>query len=336
MKSKIVYGPILSRRLGRSLGIDVIKTSASKKNCNYDCVYCQLGHVDRKISGPEAIEGAVSPEELVEALKNFHKDIEDLDYITFSGTCEPTLNLSLGEMSRQLRTVSKLPICVISNSSLTGRPEVRENLAEADLVVATFVSGNEKTFRKIHRPAAGVRLADVIEGLRELASLKRESGKGPKLALEIMLLDCSDEKKGPLNSTDEEVEALIEAVKIINPDEIEILTVSRPPAETWIVPVPEERLREIADRFAARFGEEKVTLVLKGLRRNRAGVKHKDPEADVYALLLRRPCTSEQVARGLDLDPEALEPILEKLLLDRKIVEISPDGRNDEKFFRAN
>lgn len=298
MKSKIVYGPILSRRLGRSLGIDVIKTSESKKNCNYDCVYCQLGHVSGKIFGPEALEGAVSPEELLEALQNFHKDIEDLDYITFSGTCEPTLNLSLGEMIRQLRTVSSLPVCALTNSSLIGRPEVRANLAEADLVVATFVSGNEKTFRKIHRPVAGTKLRDVIEGLRELARMEKKTGKGPRLALEIMLLESSCEEKGPLNSTDEEVRALIEAVKIIKPAEIEILTVSRPPAEAWVVPVSEERLREIADRFAAEFGEEKVRLVLKGLRRERAGVRHKDPEADVYALLLRRPCTSEQGGTG--------------------------------------
>ncbi|MCQ1537335.1 radical SAM protein [Methanosarcina sp. KYL-1] len=326
MNSRIVYGPILSRRLGRSLGVDVIKNIGSKKNCNYDCIYCQLGHVENKIPGPGDARGAVTPKEVAESLQTFHKGVEDLAYITFSGTCEPTLNLSLGEIIREIRKVSEIPICIITNSSLAGRPDVRANLAESDLVVATLVSGNEETWRKIHRPAPGIKLDEVVEGLRELA--RKEPG--PKLALEIMLLESADES--PLNSTEEEIEGLIEAVKYIAPQEIEILTVSRPPAEAYIVPVAEERLREIAERFVSEFGKEKVRLVLKGKKKARSKVSHQDPEEEVYALLLRRPCTFEQTVKAQDVGPETLRPILEKLIEEGKIEEIDS---GDEKYYRA-
>jgi wyosine [tRNA(Phe)-imidazoG37] synthetase (radical SAM superfamily) len=325
MKSRIVYGPILSRRLGRSLGIDVIKNTGSKKNCNYDCIYCQLGHVELKLGSPEDVKEAVTPKEVSESFEKFYKDVEGLDYITFSGTCEPSLNLSLGEMIQSIREISGVPVCVITNSSLMGREDVRKNLSQADLVVATLVSGIEKTWRKIHRPAPGINFQEIIEGLRELA----KAGDGKKLALEVMFLES--ETGEPLNSTDEEVDCLIKTIRYICPDEIEVLTISRPPAEKWVNPVSEERLREIADRFISEFGAEKVRLVLKG-KKKKAKVLHRDLEEEVYALLLRRPCTFEQTWQGLNTDPESLRPALEKLLDEGKIEEI---GSKNREYYRA-
>ncbi|AGF96874.1 MULTISPECIES: radical SAM protein [Methanosarcina] len=325
MKSRIVYGPILSRRLGRSLGIDVIKNTVSKKNCNYDCIYCQLGHVELKLGSPEDVKEAVTPKEVSESFEKFYKDVEGLDYITFSGTCEPSLNLSLGEMIQSIREISGVPVCVITNSSLMGREDVRKNLSQADLVVATLVSGIEKTWRKIHRPAPCINFQEIIEGLRELA----KAGDEKKLALEVMFLES--ETGEPLNSTDEEVESLIKTIRYICPDEIEVLTISRPPAEKWVNPVSEERLRKIADRFISEFGAEKVRLVLKG-KKKKAKVLHRDLEEEVYALLLRRPCTFEQTWQGLNTDPESLRPALEKLLDEGKIEEI---GSKNREYYRA-
>lgn len=315
MNSRIVYGPLLSRRLGRSLGVDAIKNTGSKKNCNYDCIYCQLGHVESKLKSPEDVKEAVTPEEVSESFQKFNKDIENLDYVTFSGTCEPSLNLSLGEMIQGVKKISRVPVCVITNSSLVGREDVRNNLAQADLVVATLVSGNENTWRRIHRPVPGIALQEIIEGLRELA----KAGAGKRLALEVMFLESETGK--PLNSTDEEVEKLVQTIRYICPDEIEVLTVSRPPAEKWVKPVSEERLREIAKRFVSEFGDEKVRLVLKG-KNKRGKVLHRDPEEEVYALLLRRPCTFEQTCQGLSMGPGLLSPVLEKLLGEGKIEKI--------------
>lgn len=329
MKPRIIYGPLLSRRLGRSLGIDVIKRTHSKKNCNFDCVYCQLGHVDQKLTGPEDVTGAVTPEAVVEGLRNYHRNVEDLDYITFSGTCEPTLNLALGDMIRGIKGISDVPVCVITNSSLMGRKDVRDNLAEADLVVATLVSGNEETFRTINRPAGGIKLAGIIEGLRELASMD-----GPRLAIEVMFLGSSDSDNTDYftNTTDEEIDRLVEVLGYIDPDEIEVLTISRPPAEDFVTPTSERRLKEIARLFDDEFGQDRVRLVLKGLRRKRSRVKHGDPIDEVYDLILRRPCTFEQVVASLDIDPQDLHPIVDMLLAQKRITQVDSDDRS---YYRA-
>lgn len=315
MGSRIIYGPILSRRLGRSLGIDVIKKGNFRKNCNFDCVYCQLGHVDWKISDPSEVADPVTTEEVIDGLTNYHKKVDDLDYITFSGTCEPTLNLQLGDMIEQIRKISDVPICVITNSSLVNREDVRDNLSKADLVVATLASGNEDTFRAINRPAEGIELQNIIEGLRKLQKMK-----GSKVAIEVMLLDSNNEY--PTNSSDEEVGKLAEVLKYIDPDEIEVLTTSRPPAEDFIVPLPEIRLKEIAQKFDEELGRERVRLVLKGLKRKRSNIKHENLVDEVYDLILRRPCTFEQVVRSLDIDKEELAPIIEALLEEQKITDI--------------
>lgn len=325
MRSRIVYGPILSRRLGRSLGIDIIKNTGSKKNCNYDCIYCQLGHVELKIRSPEDVREAVTPEEVSESLQKVISNVEGLDYITFSGTCEPTLNLSLGEIIRNIRKISGIPICVITNSSLLGREDVQNNLVEADLVVATLVSGNEETWRKIHRPAPGIDLKEIIEGLRKLA----KAGIGKRLALEVMLLE--NEAGKPLNFTDEEIEELVKTIRYICPEEIEILTISRPPSEKWVKPVPEEKLKETAKRLISEFGDRKVKLVLKEKNR-KVKVLRTNMDEEVYALLLRRPCTFKQTCQSLNINPKNLSSVLEKLLGESKIEVISSEV---EKYYRA-
>ncbi len=315
MTKRIIYGPILSRRLGRSLGIDVIKTPDTKKNCNFDCVYCQLGHVSKKITGNAKLKGAVSTEEVVEGIRSYRRNIDNLDYITFSGTCEPTLNPLLGEMIKGIRKISTHPVCVITNSSLVGSEEVRESLAEADLVVATLVSGYEESFRAINRPAEDIRLENIINGLKELKRME----KLQKLGIEIMLVDATIDF--PVNHTEKEIERLKEVLIAIDPDEIEILTVSRPPAEDYIVPVPEERLRQVALEFEKEFGKERVKLVLKGVKRSRSVMKHGNIEEEVYDLILRRPCTFKQISASLGIDKKELKPIIIDLISSKKIKE---------------
>jgi wyosine [tRNA(Phe)-imidazoG37] synthetase (radical SAM superfamily) len=321
MTKRIIYGPILSRRLGRSLGIDVIKTSDTKKNCNFDCVYCQLGHVPKKITGTADVKGTVAPEEVVEGLRSYHKNIEDLDYITFSGTCEPTLNPALGEMIRGIKEISPHPVCVITNSSLVDKETVRENLSEADLVVATLVSGYQETFMAINRPAEGIELQNIINGLKEI----RRMDKRPILGIEVMLVDANIDF--PVNHTEREIERLKEILIEIDPDEIEILTVSRPPAEDYIVPVPEDRLKQIAAEFEKIFGKERVKLVLKGIKKSRSKMKHGNIEEEVYDLVMRRPCTFRQISASLGINDKELKPIVDRMLSSKKITETAGETK---------
>ncbi|WMW22476.1 radical SAM protein [Methanolobus mangrovi] len=327
MKTRIIYGPILSRRLGRSLGIDVIKNSETKKNCNFDCVYCQLGHVDYKIADPKDVKGAVSAKEVIEGIRSYHRNIDDLDYITFSGTCEPTLNSDLGKMIKGVKDVSKHPVCVITNSSLVDKEDVRTNIAGADMVVATLVSGYEETFKAINRPAEGIELENIITGLQAIMNME----KRPKLGIEVMLVDSTIDF--PINCTDKEIGRLIEVLMEINPDEIEILTVSRPPAENYIISVSEKRLKEIASRFDEVFGKERVKLVLKGLKRKRSRMKHENTEEEVYDLILRRPCTFKQISASLGIDEQTLKPIIDKLISAKSIIE-SEDA--NDKYYKAS
>jgi wyosine [tRNA(Phe)-imidazoG37] synthetase (radical SAM superfamily) len=221
--------------------------------------------------------------------------------------------------------ISDVPICVITNSSFMGRKDVRENLANADMVVATLVSGNENTFKAINRPAEGIELHTIINGLREF----RRTG-GPKLAIEVMLLDSNTVY--PTNSSDREVEKLIEVLRFINPDEIEVLTINRPPAEDFIAPVSESRLKEIAQKFDERLGRKRVRLILKGIKRTRSNIKHENLIEEVNDLILRRPCTFNQIVQSLDIDKDDLSPIIEKLIDSGKIIKNS-SGSNS--YYRA-
>ncbi|MBP1908752.1 radical SAM protein [Methanolobus bombayensis] len=327
MTKRIIYGPILSRRLGRSLGIDIIKTPDTKKNCNFDCVYCQLGHVPKKITGNTDVKGLVASEEVIESLRSYHKNIEDLDYVTFSGTCEPTLNPALGEMIRGIKEINPHPICVITNSSLVDKETVRENLSETDLVVATLVSGYEETFRAINRPAKGIELENIINGLKEI----RKMDKRPILGIEVMLVNANMDF--PVNHTEKEIDRLKEVLLEIDPDEIEILTVSRPPAEDYIVPVPENRLKQIAMEFENVFGKERVKLVLKGVKKSRSKMKHGNIEEEVYDLIMRRPCTFKQISASLGINDKELKPIIDRMLSSQSIKE---NAVEEKKYYKIN
>ncbi len=320
MKQRIIYGPVPSRRLGRSLGIDII---GPEKTCNFDCVYCQLGCTDKKVSSPKDICG-VSTEEVLEGLKDRLKNVKQLDYITFSGTGEPTLNLALGEMIREVKKISNIPVCVITNSSLVSRKDVRDNLAQADLVIATLEAGDDKTFRAINRPAPGIRLDDIIRGLKILGSM------GPKL--EIVVLFVDSKKDYPTNINEQAVDELIGALKVIDPDVVEVFTVSRPPAESFIIPVSRQRLTRIAQKFDDALGREKVRLVFKGLRRKGTGIKHGNMGNEVYDLLIRRPCTADQISFALEIETTILMGIISDLLEKKEIVEITAEN---EKYYRA-
>ncbi|HJH30761.1 MAG TPA: radical SAM protein [Methanosarcinaceae archaeon] len=319
-KQRIIYGPVPSRRLGRSLGIDII---GPEKTCNFDCVYCQLGHTDKKVSGPQDVCG-VSTEEVLVELKNHLKKVKHLDYITFSGTGEPTLNLALGDMIRNVKKITNVPVCVITNSSLIDRMDVRDNLAQADLVVATLEAGDEKTFMAINRPASGIRLDDIIKGLKALGVM------GPRLEIEILFVDSKMDN--PTNASEQAVNELIGAVKIIDPDMVEVFTVSRPPAENFIIPVSRQRLIQIAQKFDEALGRENVRLVFKGLRRKNAGIKHGNKRNEVYDLLVRRPCTADQISFTLEIENKDLVDIIDDLLGKKEIVEITAE---DGKYYRA-
>jgi wyosine [tRNA(Phe)-imidazoG37] synthetase (radical SAM superfamily) len=222
---KYVFGPVPSRRLGQSLGIDTIPL----KTCNWNCVYCQLGRTvpltnERREYFP--VEDILLEAE--QALKS-HKSGE-IDWVTFVGSGEPTLHSRTGELIRRVKELTPLPVAVITNGSLLYLPEVREELSVADAILPTLDAGNARLYRKINRPHPDITFERLVDGL--IAFRKEYRGK---LWVEVMLVSG-------LNDTEESLREIAAVLEQIHPDEVHINLPTRPPVETWVQPPDEEGL----------------------------------------------------------------------------------------------
>lgn len=223
---EIVYGPVSSWRLGRSLGIDLICQKKGKV-CSLDCIYCSLGKTAEKTIERKIF---VSTKQVKKDLREVVKKV-DADVVTFSGTGEPTLAQNLGEAIELAREISGLPIAVLTNSSLKTREDVRRDLAKADIVVGELDAPNEELFKRINQPHEEILFEDVIEGLKKF----REEFKG-KFLLEVMFVpDNKDFSK-----------EIAELARAIKPDEVQINTPLRP---SPVRPLTPEELGEVKKAF---------------------------------------------------------------------------------------
>lgn len=222
---KYVFGPVPSRRLGQSLGIDTIPL----KTCNWNCVYCQLGRtmpvicVRREYFPREEIVA-----ELSQSLAT-HRPGE-IDWVTFVGSGEPTLHSSTGWLIRQVKGLTDLPVALITNGSLLYRPDVRQELMAADAVLPTMDAGTPALFRRLNRPHPESAFERQVEGLVSFSAEYRG-----KLWPEVMLV------RG-LNDTEEALRDIAAIFRRVNPQEIHLSLPTRPPAETWVEPPDEEGL----------------------------------------------------------------------------------------------
>jgi len=222
--SSIIYGPVPSWRLGRSLGIDLL--SASGKVCSFDCLYCQLG---KTISLTTERREFVSIAKLGEELKEVRDVVAD--YVTFSGGGEPTLASNLGQAIELAKSSLRLPIAVLTNSSLMPRDDVRRELAKADVVVATVDAHNQELFKQINRPVTALLLSDILEGIK----LFRREFKG-KLWLEVMFIELNKNFAGEI----------AQVVRSLSPDQVQLNTPLRPCA---VKPLTPAEMRFIKGEF---------------------------------------------------------------------------------------
>ena len=220
-----VYGPIPSRRLGRSLGVDPIPL----KTCNWNCIYCQLGR-----SAPmtnvrcEYTPRAAILAEIQETLARHAPG--EIDHISFVGSGEPTLHSGLGWLMRQVKEITAIPVAVITNGALLSRADVRAELLAADIVMPTVSAGAPELYQQIHRPHPDITFEHLIEGLERF----RSSYAG-QLWVEVMLMRA-------VNDSAEALHALASVLRRIRPDQVHILLPDRPPAEPWVQPADEEGL----------------------------------------------------------------------------------------------
>jgi len=274
---KHVFGPVPSRRLGQSLGIDPIPF----KTCNWNCVYCQLGrttpltNIRRNYFPPEKIV-----DEVRAALES--RQPGEIDWVTFVGSGEPTLHAGLGWMVLQVKGLTSIPVAVITNGSLLYRPEVRQELLAADAVLPTLDAGNEELYRAINRPWPSLTFESLVKGL--IAFRAAYTGK---LWLEVMLVHG-------LNDTEPALAKLAALVQQINPDEVHINLPDRPPAEPWVKPPDEECLLRAS---ALLGGMARVVYPAEGVFDLSGYAEVVDA---IVGIITRHPMLQEDLLRSLD------------------------------------
>jgi wyosine [tRNA(Phe)-imidazoG37] synthetase (radical SAM superfamily) len=277
--AKHVYGPVPSRRLGLSLGVDIVPL----KTCSLNCIYCQLGRtpaltVDRRAYTPvEAVTADVAT-----ALR----ERPTPDFITISGSGEPTLHSRLGELIDRIRTVTHLPVAIITNGSLLWLAEVRADCAKADVVLPSLDAGDPETFARVNRPHPEVTFTRVVSGLK---AFRREYDG--QIWLEVFLV------RG-VNDTEEAVRAIARVVADVKPDRVQLNTAVRPTAEAGLEPVSAERLTELAGLF------EPPGEVIADYHRPHVAARESGRVEEILEMLTRRPATVEDLASGLGLRRE--------------------------------
>jgi wyosine [tRNA(Phe)-imidazoG37] synthetase (radical SAM superfamily) len=226
---KYIFGPVPSRRLGVSLGVDLVMS----KTCNFNCIYCECGSTTKFYSTRDSY---IDIDRLIEEVKDILQNLTP-DYITFSGSGEPTLNKDLGIIIRRVREIYSGKIAVITNSSLLDNLDVREALEEADLIIPSLDAISEDVFEKINRPVKGLSSKNILDGMTKFLSTTKK-----EVYLEIFIVEG-------MNDGDEELEKFVKYLKDKKISAIQLNTLARPGAIKDIRPASMKRLSEIRDFF---------------------------------------------------------------------------------------
>lgn len=291
-KRECIFGPVPSRRLGRSLGVDLVPF----KTCTYDCIYCQLGRTTNKtLQRKEWLPF----DEIISQLKE--KLHLKPDYITLSGSGEPTLFLRCGELINKIKEITNIPVAVLTNGSLLWLPEVRKSLLEADVVIPSLDAGSDRLFQYVNRPHQDISFDKMLDGLVKF----RNEYEG-KYWLEVFLL-------AGVTTTKMEINRLKTCISSIQPNKVQVNTVTRPPAESFAEPVPKELLESLAAQL---FEHSEVIADYRGVHEKQEFTSQRD---DVLTLLKRRPCTVEDIASGLGLHRNEVLKYIEELSVQGKI-----------------
>jgi len=289
-QKKYLYGPVPSRRLGLSCGIDIVPL----KICTMDCIYCQLGKtaqttIERKDYIPIEPVLAELKEALAEGL--------EADYITIAGSGEPTLNSRLGELIDGIKKLTNIPIAILTNGTLLSRAEVRADCSKADVVMPSLDAGDEQTFQRINRPYHVISVEKLISGL--CAFRKEFSGQ---IWLEVFFVEG-------INTGTEQIARIKEAIKLINPDRVHLNTAVRPTADPNIARLSAEKLQEIANRLGPKCE------VVADFSPARSGILNKSKSEDLLephsvinrkaeallSMLKRRPCSLNDICSSLGI-----------------------------------
>lgn len=304
LKTKRVFGPVLSKRLGNSLGIDVIP----HKTCSYNCIYCQLGSEENTITD---LTNYYSVDEIIYELKEALLNNKNIDYITFTGSGEPTLYKDLKKLIYEIKQITDIPVCIITNGSLLYKQEMRSNLLLADLIIPSLDAGNEETFKLIDNPNKEIDFYKMVEGLIEF----KKVFKG-EYWLEIFLLK-------DINDNEDELDDIIKIVKKIKPDRIQLITATRRVANEKAKALTDEELKKTKKYFNSKCD---IEIDIPNISENHKGNTRILTEEDIVNFLIRQPDTAYIIAKSFNENERKVKELLDLLIKKNKVREEIVNG----------
>jgi len=294
MADNLIYGPVPSRRLGFSLGVDLVPY----KVCSYNCIYCQIGPT------PETTierKPYISSEQILSQLFDRLKEGIKPDYITLGGSGEPTLNSEISDIIKGIKSYTDLPVTVLTNGSLLMNEAVRNDLCGADVVLPSFDACDEQSFLKINRPHSSFVFEEMANGLIEFRKIY--SGE---IWLEIFIVKN-------INDTESMMKKFKHWTDQFAPDKIHLNTAVRPTAEIDVHKVSEDKL----ENFCKILGEK--AEVIAPFKKEAKNKKMIDTGKKILSMLGRRPCTLADISAGLGLHQHEILKYVEPMITNKQI-----------------
>ncbi len=293
-QTKHLFGPVPSRRLGLSLGVDIVPL----KTCTQNCMYCQLGVHCRQTLNRKPY---VNIDLVVSELKNALNEGLKADYITLSGSGEPTLNSQLAALIDQIKQFTDIPVAILTNGTLFSDPAVRADCAKADVVLPSLDAGDDETFQKINAPHEDIDFPAFVDGLCRF----RTEFTG-QIWLEVFFIEG-------LNTQDSQIRKIKQIIQQTKPDKVHLNTSVRPPVDPAAQTVSQDRLTEIATELGP------IAEVIANFAKTASTDRSTVSRTDVLELLKRRPCCLEDICSGLSAASREISSLLAELEKDNKI-----------------
>ena len=302
-KKKYLYGPVPSRRLGLSLGVDIVPF----KVCTLDCIYCQIGRTTEKTTKRAEY---ISPEAVLAELKERLAQGLQADFITISGSGEPTLNLRLAELIDGIKKITDIPVALITNGTLLYRQDVRSDCAKANVVLPSLDAGDKQVFDEINCPHKDIIIENLVSGL----SVFRSEFTGP-IWLEVFLIEG-------LNTAARQIAGIENAIKRIRPDKIQLNTAVRPTAHAGVKRVDDEKMEAIAAQMGKKcevvadfsparcsehiseYTQDVVGPAAQGHKSTLCNMSHSETAGrmeTLLSMLKRRPCSLNDICSSLGI-----------------------------------
>jgi wyosine [tRNA(Phe)-imidazoG37] synthetase (radical SAM superfamily) len=297
MQYHYLFGPVPSRRLGISLGVDLVPM----KTCTLNCIYCECGSTSHlTLERKEYVSFEAVKKELTHYLAHHARP----DYITFSGSGEPTLNSKIGDVIHFLKDrVPVVPVAVLTNSTLFSQKQVRSDIKNAVVVIPSLDAVTEKIFNKINRPSPHLHVDTIIDGL--IRFRKEYSGK---IWLEVFIISG-------MNDTIVELNALKLVIGKIKPDQVHLNTLDRPGSVSTLRTATREELERVLNVFQM----ENAAIVADPPEQKALFAYRKDTAAAILGTIARRPCTSKDLSEILGLQVKEVDTYLKSMEADEKI-----------------